>query len=164
MSHRRGGINRALTWIKKTLEITEVSNVPAAVLDDVNATLDLFGWERLPQAQILQVSNPLANFANSAVGPDDVTRLILAASARHSDIINHELWVEKNPAGGVVRVALNAPVNVAAETDAGITRPTFLNPGDFLRARTEAAVGAGSVVITIYFIDLPIGEYMPPVW
>lgn len=154
-------IKRQFIWLRKVLGIIDKTTLPGEVLGDVRVMMDLFGWDRFPEAQIAQVSNPLADFANSAPGPDDTTRLILNASARHTDVINHDIWIEKNPAPGVLRVGLNQPTNVIGGTDAGLTRPTFLNPGDFLRARVEAAVGAGTMVITTYFIDLPQGEYIP---
>jgi len=154
-------IKRQFIWLRKVLGIIDKTTLPGEVMGEVRVAMDMFGWDRLPEAQIAQVSNPLASFANSAVGPDDVIRVILNASARHTDVINHDIWIEKNPVASLLRVGLNQPTNVIGGTDAGLTRPTFLAPGDFLRARAEAAVGVGTMVITTYFVDLPRGEYIP---
>ncbi len=170
---RHGGINRAFLWIKKVLEVTEVTNVPEAVLDRVHVSSDLFGWERIPEAQAQTAAGTNVSFVTSQAVPDDTVRIVLAASVETSnDADAISLWLELDTA-----VARGAPGSLVGITTPFLTlvgsvnpqrpgthRPYLMSPGDTTIARASALVGAAeTLTIRLRFIDLPIGEYIPHV-
>ena len=161
----KGQINRALTWIKRSLETTTVANVPRLILPDVHATLDTFGWERLPEVQVLAATNPAAAGVNSVAVPDHVFRYILSASVETNDTgINHIVWMTKAILNGArCGLPLDRGVVVPGEPASLIGR-TYLLKGDFLFGESDVATQAGkNMLLNICFIDFPFaGEYIAP--
>ncbi len=167
MSHR-GGINRAFSWIKKVLEVTEVTTVPERVLSEVQPSVDLFGWERFEEVATENVG--LANTASVAgtIVPADVNRLYIAASVESDDIVNQlTYWIEMFPLGGdsvPVTPPVTPPINGATSfvRAGGLPRPFLVGPGGTARGRCAPATAGGTVLrVRLIFIDISLGEYIP---
>lgn len=165
---RRGGINRAFSWLKKILEVTEVTNVPDIVLPDVRAVADLFGWERMPEGTVVNnVGAAATNQVVSAVVPGDIVRLILEAQVVSSDAaIAQTLWINhRGLVGAGLDIGVAQPINQAIGfngTPAVMDRIIFLQPGERIVGRSTPAPGVGEeLTLTFRHIDLPIGEYIP---
>ncbi len=166
----RNGINRALQWIKKVFEITEVATVPTQVLPEVRAMVEVFGWERLPEGTtVVQVGGAAANQVVTAVVPADICRLVLEASVVSSDVaIRQTLWIaHRGVIGTGADVAVGLPFDQAiafAGTPGVANRAICMQPGERLVGRCVPAPGVGEeLTMTFRHIDLPIGEYVPPI-
>ncbi len=166
---QRSGINRAFSWLKRTLQITEPTDSPDRLSPLVQPTMDLFGWERLVQQEPVTVVGALASdTVLSAVVPEGVFRLVVDASLTHDDIaIGGRLWFEHRIArlGPVdVGVGNGTPVSLPA---AGITvkhglgRWLLLAPGDSLLGRSFPTPGAAeAITMLISSVDISEGEYI----
>ncbi len=165
MRHR-GGINRAFSWIKKALEITEVTTVPERVIADVQPTIDLFGWERL-ENDVQSASSFGVNVTTTSTPPVPVgiLRLILDASIETTnDVVGFTLWIEVEQPNelpiGIMR-PFDTPISAGITIRGGIEKTLILGPGDIMNGRCAPVSGVGSdLVLRTRFIDLPIGEYV----
>jgi len=161
MSHR-GGINRAFSWIKKVLEVTEVTTVPERVVAEVQTSLDLFGWDRYTELQSHNAG--VADTDTSALPaiPEDTMRLYLGLSGETNDAVNaFTHWMEIDSVA--VTEAITLPVSATVIIKVGhLAGPFLVRSGVTVRARCAPAT-AGGVVLRArgVFIDLPIGEYIP---
>ena len=97
MPQQRSGINRALMWLRKTLQITEETDSPQILSELLRPTIDVFGWERLAERTTFfqaTAAAPAVN-VNGPVTPDDVLRLVLHANVSHTDTgVAHLLWID----------------------------------------------------------------------
>ncbi len=162
---KRSGINRSLMWLRKVFEVTEETESPQVVGELLRPVVDVFGWERLPEEQfeIATAAQPATAVASSGT-PVDVLRLVLHASLRHTDTgVNHVAWVLKRRNPGPFNIGLpNDRVDIDATEHLSVIGHTFLVEGDFLIGEVIGAPVAGSLSLATNFIDLPIGEYFPP--
>ncbi len=162
---QRSGINRALMWLRKTLEITEETESPQVLSEKLQPVIDVFGWERLPEEQFntATVAAPGIALASPAT-PTDILRVVYGASLEHTDTgVNHIAWLLKRRNPGALDVGL--PTD-RQDIDVGeflsMIGRTFLVEGDFIVAEVIGAPAAGQLTLRLNFIDLPIGEYIPP--
>ncbi len=159
-------IKRQFIWLRKTLELIDKTTLPGEILGEVRPTLDTFGWDRL---------SALPTFANtfdpapaieidSAIVPEGVARLFLCAAVRHTEpAVNHFMWIERVQPAALECSITNPTVALPPTVAIGVERPFLLSPGEFLRAKTDVALIAGALALDVVFIDLPFGEYIPPV-
>ncbi len=163
----RSGINRAFSWLKKTLEITEKTIAPDLLLPQVRPTIDVFGWERLPEATVEnRVGTAATSTVTSTLVPDDVVRVILEAQVVNSDAaIAINLWLRHRAViGGGFEIGVS-PVfeqQIGFQgAPASIDRIIVLQQGERLVGVSSPAPGAGEeLTLTFRFIDLPVGEYI----
>lgn len=158
-------IKRALTWIRKTLDITERTNMPEGIMRNIKPTLDVFGWERLPEARAVVNTGTNVSSQVSSVTPDETTRLVYACSVETSNnLLAFWLWIEHRVTASGIDVGIMTPTLTAAGTGTmriGANRALLLAPGDQLIARSNAVVGAAETLsVRMRYIDLPIGEYV----
>ncbi len=168
----RGGINRAFSWIKRSLEVTEVTTVPERVLSDVTPTLDIFGWEKLEPlggAVSENIAGALAaDIALLTVVPNDVMRYVMFVSVMHDDPAGLTLSIQVRtplPGGGSFDIAIGpATLTPLGPVKLGLERPFLLQPGQLILVRTTPAPAAGQRInnLTARFVDLPLGEYIAP--
>ncbi len=165
------GINRAFTWLKKVLQITEKTVVPDSVLPNVRPTMDLFGWDRLSEE--IQTSTDSAAATATVSGPttpEGVLRYVIYAHVEQQETTAVDLtcWLDMQVVLGGFRIAINVPTLIPGglgpeRTALGLTRPVCLRPGERINGRCNPATGVGvSLQVKMVFIDLPIGEYIPP--
>ncbi len=165
MSQTRSGINRALMWLRKTLEITEETDSPQILSELLRPTIDVFGWERLRGPTVHDTSGAGApnTTVNGPVTPDDVLRLVLYASIVHTEAaVSRFLFIQKEmPAPSTAIVGITSPkIQLPPLVNEGADRWIYLEPGSRLQGVTDVALIAGALVLDINFIDLPIGEYI----
>jgi len=163
----RDKIKRSFVWLRKTLEIIDRTTLPGEILGEVRPTIDTFGWDRLTQTTTRVTSGAAASgIVLSAAAPDDVLRLVVAASVQTTDTVQaFTMWIEHNDAGVGLATSLMRPVDIpisALQIRVGLPRMTVLKPGDQLRGRSSPDPGVGLVLaLNVYSVDLPIGEYIP---
>ncbi len=160
----RNGINRAFSWLKKTLEITEVATVPASILPEVRAVADLFGWEKLEHIQFEQinVAAPGVAVASATPGPG-ILRFIIAGCLTHTDTgVTHTVSINKrtNPANINIGTP-TSPQDIDVGMFASMHNKVFLVQNDFLIGSVLAAPAVGVISLRFHFVDLEIGEYLP---
>ncbi len=157
-------IKRALTWLRRSLEITDLTTLPGTINGEIRPVIDAFGWERYIEADSATFAQVNATAASMGVVAADTTRLILNANVETTNaIIAVRLNFTMTVSGGQV-VALQLPFEVPigfAGLDVGLLRPILLGPGDNFNVSSAPASGIGeSLIGRIRFIDLPVGEYL----
>jgi len=165
MATQRSGINRALMWVRKVLQVTEETDSPRVLSEKLQPIIDVFGWERLPEAVFVTstAAAPTAIVASGAT-PADILRIVLHSSVEHTDTgVVHEAWQIKRRNPGAIDVGLPTDRRqiVVGEFNSLIGR-TYLIDGDFMIAEVSTAPVAGQLTFRQIQIDLPIGEYIPP--
>jgi len=164
---RRNGINRAFSWIKKVLEITEVSTVPELVLPEVRPTLEVFGWERRSETEANSADATENTIVTLALQPEDVARLVTAVSIEHLDITAvHTVWLtlQRGAAGSLIGIIRPAEIPISSiSIPLGTSVPFLMLPGDRLSGHCDPTTPAGVVLrIKSRFIDIDLGEYIAP--
>lgn len=161
-------IKRALTWIRKTLDITERTNMPEGIMRNIEPTLDALGWERRPEATSLNfVGGATDDFVITTVVPEGEMHLVIAASIESTDNANAlHLWIDRRFARGSVQMAVQMPFIQPigfAGLRVALMRPVLLAPGDRLVGRSSPAPAAATgLELRLAFIVLDPGEYVPP--
>lgn len=158
-------IKRAITWIRKSLDITERTNMPEGIMRNIKPTLDVFGWERVPDVVGVALAGTNVSSQFSAVVPVDTARLVYSASVETTNnVLAFWLWIEHSVAASSILVGVMRPILTAAGTGlmrCGMDRTLIMAPGDRLVARANALVGvAETLAIRMRYVDLPIGEYV----
>ncbi len=165
MAQTRSGINRALMWLRRSLEVTEVTDSPQVLSELLRPTIDVFGWERLGENVEFstQFANAPATTVAGPVTPDGVLRLITLASVRHTDTgVTHQLFIEKlMPVITNIVHVQTAQLELAVNIPLALDRWITVEAGARLRAVSPLALVAGAIAFNFNFIDLPIGEYVP---
>jgi len=161
---QRSGINRALMWLRKTLEITEETESPQVLSEKLRPIVDVFGWHRLEEEEFLTSTAAQPAVAVASATPAVGTlRLVLQASLEHSDTgVNHIAWLTKRRNPGPLDCGLPTDrVDIDAGEFLSMVGHTYLINNDFVIAEMIGAPVAGSMVLRLIAIDLPIGEYVP---
>ncbi len=158
-------INRALTWIRKALDVTQKTSAPTAFLDDIRTVVDALGWERLNETVTSRNTGTATNVIDSGIVPEGVLRLVLSASVELNDTVQaFTVWVEHSDGTTAGSPAVMRPIQIpisAISIHAGIERIIVMREGDTMRARCSPNVGPGlEIRIVLRFVDLPIGEYV----
>jgi len=154
-------IKRAILWIRKSLEITERTDVPGSIDERIRPIIDVLGWDRYTELQQVDAGQANANLSALPVVPEGTMRLYVALSGETNDTTNSFThWME------VGAVAVTAPVVLPARTiivKAGhLANPILVRPGLNVVARCSPATAGGFVLRARgLFVDLPVGEYMP---
>ncbi len=163
----RSSINRALSWLKTVMEIKEETNVPDVLLENVQPTIDVFGWERFPEIRHVRATgNGAIVFINSETAPEGFVRYVMNCSLQHTDPVNsHVLWLTKRIRGSSNAVGLGTDtskdLNINRDRDISMLRPTFLMPGDVIVANISLVLtSGGSLNLDMAFVDIPVGEYV----
>jgi len=165
-------IKRAITWIRKSLEITEKTTNPGTVSGEIIPTIDALGWEKLQEltdADTIGATNVTA--VDSLAVPEGVLRYVLFASVEHAELAGTDLtcWMELNATVpsqtnfpcSIIRPQLLLGTAALENIRLGIVTPFILRPGERLRGRASPSTGVGvQLRIRLVWIDLPIGEYI----
>ncbi len=167
MPRQLSGINRALMWLRKVMEITESTESPRVLSEKLGPIIDVFGWDRLREAETVEnVGAAATAFVVSGVTPQDVIRLCVTAQIESSDAaIAQDLWIAQRGVIGIGNdVAVGEIYSQAigfATTPASSSRPVFLSPGERLVGHSTPAPGVGEQLTMRHRqIDLPFGEYI----
>jgi len=163
---QRSGINRALMWLRKTLEITEETDSPRVLSEVLGPTLDVFGWERLNETtNLTTVSAVNQNQVIAPAVPADVLRLVLEANVETTEsTLAFTMWIDHLDGDSNITVGVMRPIEVpisAIIIRCAMQRQIIMSPGDQLVGRASPASGVGDTLsIRQRFVDLPIGEYI----
>jgi len=164
------GINRAFSWLKKALQITEKTVAPDSLLFDVRPTMDLFGWERFTEIEGNNASATNTFQVDGSTVPVGVLRYVLGASVEtDAAVVTETIWLElveeTSALVGLIQPFLAIPRDGAGrEVKAALMRPIVMKPGDFLRGKCNPVLAAGeAITIREIFVDIPVGEYIPAV-
>ncbi len=161
MAQTRSGINRALMWLRRTLEITEQTDSPQVLSEELRPVIDVFGWERAANPVHQIRSNPGATTAVALDAvPEGEAHYFLSCAISHDDPVGSKdmtiLFADRN---GLVS-QLTSTAGVAANFFRVIERPILVGPGARLQGLSRNAIAGGSnFLIQCHFIVLPIGEY-----
>lgn len=166
--HSQSGINRAFSWLKKTLQITEKTVAPDVLLAGVRPTVDVFGWERLSGLGPTAVETATGTLAADIVVldpvPEGIARFVIYASCSHNDPAG--LFLNLQVRGSGVDIGLSDQLFLQGQQSPirlGLTRNILLQPGEQLICRSHIAPAAGTgLFIRMKFVDLDPGEYLPP--
>lgn len=163
----RDKVKRAFIWLRDSLRVIDKTTLPGEILGEIRPTLDTFGWERLGGPLQLE-SNTSGLGSNGNVltpVPEGIMRYVVYASCSHNDTVSSltlSLQV-RHPVGptdfGIAPAIdiLQAPVRL------GLDRRILLAPGQQLACfSTPAPGGAFALTVRMLFIDIPVGEYIPP--
>ncbi len=165
-------IKRAITWIRKSLEITEKTTNPGTVAGEIIPTLDAFGWEKLQEltdGDTLSATN--TTVVDSLPVPEGILRYVLFGSVEHAELVGTDLtcWIELSanvPSQidfpvGLLRPQLLLGAAATQNIRLGGVAPFIMRPGEVLRARCSPATGVGiQLRIRLAWVDLPPGEYI----
>jgi len=175
MPQTRSGINRALMWLRKTLQITEVTDSPQILSEILRPTIDVFGWERWspesgvgnpPEREIATGALATASVI-LAVVPQGVMRYYMFVSGSHNDPVAGGLDLALICRSGGVDLAVAPAVQGASPLlirHGFAGRPFLLAPGQQLVMRSVPAPAAGLVLtMRAQFVDIDFGEYVPPI-
>ena len=164
---KREKITRALIWIRKSLRIIEKSEAPDQLLDSIRPTVDAFGWERLLETTIEEVSSPAPNAFvefGAAFTDTELIRVILKASGRQTDTgVTHTVSLTKQNSsrGAEVGMPLDRATVIPTEV-ASMIGQTYLIAGQILQFQSTLALVAGGIAAQVEWVDIPIGEYISP--
>ncbi len=165
----RSGINRALMWLRKTLQITEETEAPQILSEILRPTIDVFGWQRwspegIPDREIATGALATASVELDAV-PAGIMRYYMFVSGSHNDPVGGGLDLALICRAGGIDLAVAPAVQGASPL---LIRHGFgsvlLAPGQQLVIRSVPAPAAGLVLtMRAQFVDIDFGEYIPPV-
>ncbi len=159
---QRSGINRALMWLRKVLQITEETDSPRVLSEKLRPVIDVFGWERRNEVAVLSFTGAAA--AASVVTsptPADVLRVITGASIESTDPALLVMWIAKRSEPGSVQFGLSEPFEAVENVQIALKRQVILKPTERLVGRSDPAPAvATALTIRFEFVDLPVGEYL----
>lgn len=154
---------RAITWIRKTLEITEKTTQPGTVSGEILPTIDSFGWEQAVALEHRAVSGgPGASATITPVVPAGEAHLYVACCGFHTDalathVISLVYLSETNQFVQITPTKILDDEGIVA-----IQRPFLVPAGATLRVIASRSVGAGEITIKGQFHRFTIaGEYFP---
>ncbi len=174
MPQQRSGINRALMWLRKTLQITEETDAPQVLSELLRPTIDVFGWERWapqgagnpPEREVASGAAATASVVLAPV-PAGIMRYYMFVSGSHNDSVVGGLDLALICRFGGIDLAIAPAVQGASPLlirhgFAGV--PFLLSPGQQLVMRSVPAP-AGAFILTMraQFVDVEFGEYVPPI-
>jgi len=158
-------IKRSLVWLRKTLGIIDKTTLPGEILGEVRPTIDALGWFRYENLEIDQVNGaaPIAVLA-STVTPPNVMRIITHASLSHTDTgVTHLASLNKRRNPGNFNIGLPTDrASIAVGEFCSLIGRTVLLENEFLIGQVVAAPVAGNISLRSFFVDIEIGEYIPP--
>ncbi len=159
-------IERAITWIARTLTANRDSNpTPAGVIDQILPNVDIFGSQRIEELQFETLDGDLAGIeATHGPVPQGAVRQYLSMEYSTDDAgVGSPRRLRP---GRVVAVSTGFPfVSFADEqlAPAGeffAVRNFTVGPGGFA-AVTADAMSAGAVItLSLLWVETPVGEYL----
>jgi len=158
-------IKRNFLWLRRALGIIDKTTLPGDVVGEVRPTIDLFGWERLPEEQFLASVAAAPNAAVATVAtPANTLRIVYGASLEHTDTgVSHTAWLIKRRNPGSIDVGLPTDrTAIVVGEFMSMIGTTFLVAGDFIVAEVSAAPVAGQLSLRVNVVDVDLGEYVPP--
>jgi len=163
-------IKRAITWLRKSLEITEKTTLPGTIEGQITPVIDVLGWERLGELETSTAFSGNNHLVNGPVVPVGFLRFVASASVETDTVLVTELlWLDWVFSTGVI-TGVQTPFSAIPRDAAGrevrvaLMRPIVMSPGDNLRGRCNPILAGGErITLNQIFVDIPIGEYIQTV-
>lgn len=157
----RSGINRALMWLRKTLEITEETESPQVLSEKLVPMIDVFGWSRLGDQVFIATAAAATGEVLSASPPTGILRYVLHCSVllTGSGVGVTPIIRKRGASGASVGLPLDRE-SMEDDEVASIIGHTFLTEDDFLVAAYVNPPAGGTSTLTLLVVDLPVGEYI----
>ena len=158
-------IKRAFTWLRKSLEITEKTNLPGTIDGEIRPILDAYGWDllQLPEQARLVTAGPTL-VTRLAPVPAGEAHLFISCDLVHSDgAATHAIWIQLRAADGTESVVMKVgdPLLRADSVPASMGRPILVPAGARLFGQSLDSIPiATTFVIRGHFIRLKVGEYV----
>jgi len=135
---------------------------PEGITNQINPTIDVFGSQRVAEQQIETVQGALAGIeVTHGPTPEGSVRYYLSMEFEHDDPIARRL----RP-GRVIPTAAGFPFAafendvLAVQFQALAARNFTVAPGAFAAVRASAIAVAARLVMTVVWIEMPLGEYV----
>ncbi len=156
-------IERAIRWMATTLTANrDALPFPEGITNQINPTIDIFGSQRVAEQQIETVQGTLGLIEiTHGPTPEGSVRYYLSMEFEHDDPIDRRL----RP-GRIIPTGAGFPF--AAFGDSELTtvfqqlavRNFTVGPGAFAAVRASAIAAAARMVMTVVWIEMPLGEYV----
>ena len=159
-------IKKAITWIRKSLEITEKTTQPGTISGEIIPLIDVLGWDRYQEQTVLSNTVTASDSVTSPAVPADIMRLVTAASLETDDaLVAYTLWLELTNSLSGQRCGIGPPITLPISAIpirvSLLNRRFLLSPGDTIVGRSTPAGGVGIVLrLRWTFVDFPLGEYV----
>lgn len=166
-------IKRAFVWLRNTFSVIDKTTLPGEISGTIGPVVDVFGWSRLERGGPVSVNAQGAdatNFVQLVAVPDGIQRLVLRASIETNDAASTmTLSMQIRSAG--IDISVSPPGRVepgvvpgSTPIRFGLERNILLLPGEQLIGVSNPAPAVGSALIIRYnFVDIDVGEYIPPI-
>lgn len=160
-------INKDLAWVGKAFgrnpNFRQNNELPGLVIGRVTPEFDAIGWGRYAEEQYGSTAGVNVATVLAPINDTENNRLYTKFSGFHDDPgFTHQLQIFfQTPTAGLIAVSLTQVLNANAHNVgfAGVLIP----PRGRLRIESLDAVGAGNTLqINWAFIEIPQGEYVPP--
>ncbi len=157
-------IERAITWIAKTLTANRDSNpTPAGVIDQILPNVDIFGSQRIEEIQFETVDGALAGIeVTHGPVPQGSIRQYLSMEYRSDDLTA----IRNLRPGRVVTVSTGFPFvgmrdeHPAPGGDFFAIRNFTVPPGGFAAVTADAMAAGARMSLSLLWVETPIGEYL----
>ncbi len=156
-------IERAIRWMSTALTANrDALPFPEGITNQINPVIDIFGSQRVAEQQIETVQGALAGIEVTH-GPtaEDSVRYYLSMEFEHDDPIDRRLRPGRIiPTAAGFPFAAFADDQLAIQFQALAVRNFTVGPGAFAAARASAMAAAARMVMTVVWIEMPLGEYV----
>ncbi len=156
-------IERAIRWMAKSLTANrDALPFPQGMTDQINPVIDIFGSQRIAEHQQERVNGQLGvvEVTHGPV-PADRIRFYLSNSYEHDDPVARRILP-----GRVIPNDLGFPFAAMRDgllTNANISfavRDFIVGPGAFAAARANLMGGGSRMIMTVVWVEMPLGEYV----
>jgi len=159
-------IKRAITWIRKTLEITEKTELPGTIDGKIIPALDAFGWERGAELEFVTAAAAgVTTIVQLPNVPEGEAHYFLSCHLTHDSVEGARqmaIAMRIDPDAVASGVSITSTVLVTQFHFLAMQRPILVPPRGRLIGRVDALnIPAGrTFTIAGQFLRLPIGEYV----
>lgn len=159
-------IERAIRWMAKTLTANrDALPFPRGITDQINPTIEIFGSQRVGEAQVATVQGDLGGLEvfHTRVPPDRVRFYLSMEFDSDDGTIEGPRRVR---AGRIFATAAGFPFAGMQDEVLAIAGQFFsvrnftVPPGGFAACRADGMSAGSRMTITIVWIETPLGEYL----
>ncbi len=159
-------IERAIRWMAKVLTANrDALPFPQGITDQLNPVIDVFGSQRMSEAQLASVSAlaPALEVFHTAVPVDTVRQYLSMEFSTDDAGLGSPRRIRP---GRIIPTAAGFPFAgmedevLAPANEFFAVRNFTVGPGGRAGARINAISGGASQTITVVWIEVPLGEYL----
>ena len=160
-------INRALTWIRRALDVTQKTSAPTGFEDEIRTSVDALGWERGATVEFVTAASAgVTTVVQLPDVPEGEAHYFLTCHITHDSVEGARqmaIAMRIDPDAVASGVSITSTFLVTQFHFLAMQRPILVPPGGRLLGRVDALnIPAGrTFTIAGQFLRLPIGEYVP---